>query len=263
MLKYFIFLFTLLGFQSAIAQMDIADARALAEGTVVTVRGIATNGGEQGIIRYLQDETGGLPAYPGNGSTGNFPNDIERGMLVEVTGPLKIFRELLEIDPITSYTIISENNPLPTPLDITPGQLGEDNEGLLVKVSGVNFTEGGNLFGVGNYEITANGESSEIYVRSGHALIGTEIPQATVNITGLSSQFDATHQLLPRDLNDIEIADDFYINVSPGQSDINTGGFTVKWETNTPGSTTLNYGTTPSLGQSMNVAGNTTNHEVV
>lgn len=262
MFKYFTFIFIILGFQSAIAQIDIADARALSEGTVVTVRGIVTNGAEQGIIRYIQDDTGAIPAYPGAGSTGNFPDDIERGMLVEITGPLKIFRELLEIDPITSYTIISENNALPTPLDITPNELGEETEGQLVKVSGVTFTEGGNLFGVGNYEITANGESSEIYIRSGHALIGTEIPQATVNITGLSSQFDATYQLLPRDQNDMEIADDFYITASPEQSNINTEGFTVSWETNVPASTTVNYGTTPALGQTMEVPGNTAMHEV-
>jgi len=262
MFKYFSFLLLILGFQSAIAQIDIADARALSEGTVVTVRGIVTNGAEQGIIRYLQDDTGAIPAYPGAGSNMNFPDDIERGMLVEVTGPLKFFRELLEIDPITSYTIISENNALPTPLDITPGELGEATEGLLVKLSAVTFTEGGNLFGVGNYEITANGESSEIYIRSGHALIGTEIPQATVNITGLSSQFDATYQLLPRDQNDLEIADDFYITASPVQSNISTEGFTVEWETNVASSTTLNYGTTPALGQTMEVSGNTTTHEV-
>ncbi len=262
MFKYVTFLLIFLGFQSANAQTDIAAARAMTEGTVVTIRGIVTNGSEQGIIRYIQDDTGGLPAYPGAGSIANFPDQIERGMLVEVTGPLKVFRELLEIDPVTSYTIISENNPLPAPLNITPSELGEATEGQLVSMSGVTFTEGGNLFGVGNYEITANGESSEIYVRSGHALIGTEIPQATVNITGLSSQFDAIHQLLPRDQNDMEIADDFFITTSPEQSNINTSGFTVSWETNVASSTTLNYGTTPALGQTVEVSGNTTDHEV-
>jgi len=73
MLKYFIFLFTLLGFQSAIAQMDIADARALAEGTVVTVRGIATNGGEQGIIRYLYRKRNACRSYR---SSKNFSGTI-------------------------------------------------------------------------------------------------------------------------------------------------------------------------------------------
>ena len=262
MLKYFSFLIAILGFQSAIAQIDIAEARTMTEGTVVTIQGIVTNGSEQGIIRYIQDDTGGLPAYPGAGSIGNFPDEIERGMLVEITGPLKVFRELLEIDPITSYTIISENNPLPTPLDITPGELGEETEGQLVKMSGVTFTEGGNLFGVGNYEITANGASSEIYIRSGHALIGTEIPQATVNITGLSSQFDAIYQLLPRDENDLEIADDFFLTASPEQSNISTSGFTVSWETNVASSTKVNYGLTPALGQTMEVPGNTANHEI-
>ncbi len=262
MYKYFIFLFIISGFQSAIAQADIAEARTFSEGTVVTVQGIVTNGSELGIIRYLQDDSGAIAAYPGAGSNMNFPDDVTRGALVEVTGPLKEFNGLLEVDPITSYTVISNNNTLPDPLTITPSQLGEEIEGELAVVNGALFTEGGNLFSVGNYELTANGESLEIYIRTGHALIGSEIPQATVNLTGIASQFNSIYQLLPRDQNDLEIADDFFLTVSPEQSNINTSGFTVSWETNVASSTKVNYGTTPDLGQTMEVAGNTTNHEI-
>lgn len=45
------------------AQNTILEARGKGIGTVVTVRGIVTNGAELGSIRYLQDNTAGISAY--------------------------------------------------------------------------------------------------------------------------------------------------------------------------------------------------------
>jgi len=45
------------------AQENILEAREMPIGTVVTVKGIATNGSELGIIRYMQDATAGIAAY--------------------------------------------------------------------------------------------------------------------------------------------------------------------------------------------------------
>ena len=92
------------------AQIDIAVARSMSEGSTVTVEGIVTNGAELGIIRYLQDATGAIAAYPGAGSIAGFPDEVQRGDLLEVTGTLKTFNGLLEIDPITSYEVISSGS---------------------------------------------------------------------------------------------------------------------------------------------------------
>ena len=64
-------------FISLSAQIDISVARGMSEGSVVTIEGIVTNGSELGIIRYIQDETGAIPAYPGSGSIGDFPDDVK------------------------------------------------------------------------------------------------------------------------------------------------------------------------------------------
>ncbi len=247
---------------SATAQIDIADARSMAEGSTVTIEGIVTNGPELSIIRYVQDATGAIAAYPGTGSAANFPDNVSRGDLVQITGELKTFMGLLEIDPITSYNVISSGNTLPNPLVVQVSEINEDNEAKLVKVNGVNFTDGGGQFGVGNYSITAGGVSSEIYVRSNHPLVGQAIPLASVNLTGISSQFNATYQLLPRDMDDIEIADDFYFTSLPKQSNITNGSFDVAWTTNASGSTKLEYGTTPALGQEVTGSGMNTSHSV-
>ncbi|MEO1715312.1 MAG: hypothetical protein AAFU60_18445, partial [Bacteroidota bacterium] len=57
---------------SAVAQISIEEARNTSLGTEVTIQGIVTSGDELGIIRYLQDETAGIAAYPGNGSVNGF-----------------------------------------------------------------------------------------------------------------------------------------------------------------------------------------------
>ena len=106
----FLFQITLVFY--TLGQIDISDARGMAIGSTVTIEGIVTNGDELGIIRYIQDNTGGLPAFPGNdnpATAATFPNDVQRGDLVQVTGVLKEFNNLLEIDPIESYTVISSN----------------------------------------------------------------------------------------------------------------------------------------------------------
>ena len=228
----------------------------------MTIEGIATNGGELGIIRYVQDATGAIAAYPGTGSAANFPESVERGDLVQITGLLKIYNGLLEIDPITAYNVVSSNNQIPDPLEVTPNGINEDNEAKLLKVNGITFEDGGSVFSVGNFSITDGNETSEIYIRSNHPLIGTSIPLATVNLTGISSQFNSTYQLLPRDINDIEIADNFYFTSSPIQSNISNEGFTISWETNVTGSSNVRYGTTSSMDNEINEGGSTTSHSI-
>ena len=244
------------------AQIDIADARNMSEGSTVTVEGIVTNGPELSIIRYLQDATGAIAAYPGEGSVGDFPNDVKRGDMIQVTGELKTFNGLLEIDPISAYNVISNGNPLPDPLIATPDEINEDTESKLMTINGVSFQNGGSLFSVGNYTFSANGETSEIYVRSNHPLIGSMIPLATVNLTGICSEFNGLYQLLPRDSDDLLVADLFYITESPKQSNLTTDGFAVSWTTNIEGSSNIRYGTTEDMPNEINMVNNTTNHTI-
>ena len=244
------------------AQIDISEARSMPLGTTVTIEGIVTNGDELGIIRYLQDGTGAIPAYPGTGSAANFPESVKRGDEIQVTGVLKDYNGLLEIDPITSFSVITNDNTIPSPLEITPNGVNEANEAKLVTISGATFSNGGGLFSTGNYTFTAGGETSEIYVRTNHPLIGTTIPLASVNITGIASQFMSQYQVLPRDVADIQIADAFYFANSPLQSDITSNGFKVTWETNVAGSTALRYGTTPAMENEIDMGGSATSHSI-
>ena len=83
---------------SIIAQEKIADVRDRV-GQQVTVSGIVTNGEELGIIRYFQDETAGLAAY------GSLVENVKRGDSIKITGTLKNYNNLLELDPIESVVV--------------------------------------------------------------------------------------------------------------------------------------------------------------
>ncbi|HKI89831.1 MAG TPA: hypothetical protein VKA38_12450, partial [Draconibacterium sp.] len=81
-------------------QQDIINVRN-SVGQQVTVNGIVTNGDELGPIRYFQDGTAGIAAY------GSTVSDIKRGDSITITGTLKEYNNLLELDPVASLTVIS------------------------------------------------------------------------------------------------------------------------------------------------------------
>ena len=101
MKKTLLIAFAFLGISSlAHAQNTILEARNMPAGSVVTVKGIVTNGAEFGVIRYFQDNTAGIAAYGSATSVAN------RGDSVLVTGTLKVYNQLLEIDPVSSFTVL-------------------------------------------------------------------------------------------------------------------------------------------------------------
>ncbi|MEZ4806814.1 MAG: phospholipase D-like domain-containing protein [Flavobacteriales bacterium] len=251
---------------TAIAQTPIATARTAALGTAVTVRGVITNGSELGGVRYIQDATGGLALFPGSGSVPGF--NPTRGSDVTVTGTLKSYYGLLELDPISSFTVNSTSNPLPAPLEINPAQIGESNEAELVRLNGCQFTNGGATFTSNTWSFTSNGQSAVIFLRSGHPLIGTTIPAGPVDIIGITSQYSTAtppsggYQVLPRDANDLLVSTMIAQTSAVVQTGILPDGFTLEWTTNIAGSSQVAYGTTPALGNFTSSGGSSTVHAV-
>jgi phosphatidylserine/phosphatidylglycerophosphate/cardiolipin synthase-like enzyme len=247
------------------AQIPIAEARDLPLGTVVTVRGIVLNGGELGGIRYVQDATGGIAAFPGTGSISGF--NPPRGADLSVTGPLKLFNGLLEIDPVQAFTVHSTNNPLPAPQPITPSGMGEINESELVRMNGCSFVSGG-TFSSGTRPFTCNGESGVIFLRSQHPLVGTPVPVGALDLVGIVSQFSSApvpvggYQLLPRDAADLIPSTSIALVGEVAQTDIVPNGFTLRWNTNLSGTSRVRYGATPALGSFAGTGSGTTTHAV-
>lgn len=181
------------------AQIDINDARTnFSIGQTVTIVGVSSDGGELGPIRYIQDATGGLPVY-GGASVGG----INRGDSVEITGELKDFNGLLEIDPITNVNSFGTGIEV-APWNIAISDLGETFEGRLLQFDDITFPDAGGTFaGATNYNFTDGVNTGEFRVQNGSNLIGTTIPSGPQTLVGLGSQFNATYQVLPRDTDDI------------------------------------------------------------
>ncbi len=226
--------------------ISIAQARALLPGNVVTVRGVVTNGSELGKIRFLQDGTAGIAAFPGTGSAPGFDTTVKTGDSIEVTGPTVSYNGLLEISPVTNWQVISSGNPLPAPKPVMLDQISNALEGQLVSIPCVTFGDTGNFTTAGVYNISdADGSQAIVYLGSGHPLLGSAIPSPPVMLTAIVSEFN-DFQLLPRSASDFQSAPCFYFSKKPGQTDIQTTGFKVLWQTNLLSSTKLRYGTTPN-----------------
>ncbi len=254
---------TLLSFSyvSTAQFITIAEARAKPAGTVVTVRGRVINSSELGTtIRYFQDGTGALCAYYSSATVPTF-STTNRGDSIEVTGTLKDYQNLLELDPITSFSLIGTTNVLVPPLSITPAGMAEVNESKLVKLFNGQFTGAGTPTFVGNTNYKFNVDGTEVLVRiaTGSALVGKTIPSVSVNLIGICSQFATNYQLLPRDSADIDYQS-IAITTPVKVDALAATGFSLNWQTNLEGSSEIQFGTTPSLGTTVMGTPNTKSH---
>jgi len=245
------------------SQITISAARALGAGSTVTIKGIVTNGDELGAIRYIQDSTAGLAIYSTSLAS------VVRGDSISVTGTLVDYNQLLEMNPVSNFTILSTGNTLPTPEVIVPDSLNENHEAELVRINGAVFTTnpGGTFSSNSPYSFIANGQTSTIYVRSNHPLIGTIIPMGMVDLIGITSQYSYTgptdgYQLLCRDTNDIIMNNSITITSPISVSNISQTGLTINWTTNLTGTSELMYGSTPSLGNTTSASGTGNVHSV-
>ena len=152
-------IFSVAGF----AQTDIATARSQGIGASVTITGIITNGSELGDpnLRYIEDNTGGMALYSSSVS------GFQRGDEVTVSGTLKDYNGLLEMDPVNSTSTTSTGNILSYQI-VTPIQIGELTESELVQIDNVIFNNGGSIFtGNTQFDFIANGEPGKIYIKNG------------------------------------------------------------------------------------------------
>lgn len=265
MKKSFTIILLLLGILSySYAQNTILEARGMAAGTVVTVKGIATNGSELGIIRYMQDGTAGIAAY------GASVGVVNRGDSITVTGTLKVYNQLLELDPLTSVVVRSTGNAVPAPVVLTPAQISEPYESMLVRINNATFVDAGGVFTQKKYQFTSNGESGFIYVKSSQTdIIGQPIPSGIVNITAECSQFDyndptAGYQLLPRHMEDIQQGSSIYLTDVLTNTAFTQTTLDFTWHTNIAGTTQMYYGLTPANVNAnlISATGGSTSHEI-
>jgi len=251
-------IFTLMLLSIAIAlqaQIDISEARSKSEGALVTVQGVVTTNGEfNDRLRYIQDETGGIAVFSDNVA------DIILGQEIKVSGALVQYNQLLEIVEVSNIEIINENATLPAPRVLQSLEAGfsENNEGRLVRIDDVSFTEGGD-FAAGNsanYQITDGETTKEVRIWSNTNIGGTPIPGDAISLIGVMGQYNETYQLQPRSTNDFIFAiGNPVISTAISQSNITTNSFEVCFGTQNDGTTIVNY--TNEAGETKTVTDET------
>jgi phosphatidylserine/phosphatidylglycerophosphate/cardiolipin synthase-like enzyme len=282
----------------ALAQTPITIAAARAQqpttnataGATVTVRGIATNGPELGPIRYFQDGTAGIAAY--GGSAGTLPavaaalNAVQPGDSILVTGQLKQFYGFLEIDPVTTVTVLAGNRPV-VPVAFPAGNItaafAEQYEGQLVRINGItsiNTSTGAPVTAFASvsagYRIN-NNAATPLYINAAstgpYGLIGKPAPTGLYDAIGLISQHmpantgtvstTVGYQLLPRLYADFQQGLTPNLVGTPTTTNISTSGFTVNFVTQNAGDTRLSYSTSPTGPfTTVNNAASVTSHSL-
>ncbi|MBC7326461.1 MAG: Ig-like domain-containing protein, partial [Moorella sp. (in: Bacteria)] len=183
------------------AALTVSAARVAANGTTVTTRGEVT--AVLGTSAWMQDSTAGIRLYGGNITS------VQVGQEVEVTGTVKDYNGDREIE-VSSYTVLSGDNfPTPTPIAVTIDQVGEANEGQLIKIENAwivsDYTSGS-----GGVYITTDGTNRLLVYAQAGAEMKTYLqglPKGDnnkFNFTGISSCYNTTRELFPRTTGDIQ-----------------------------------------------------------
>ncbi|UOG73063.1 phospholipase D-like domain-containing protein [Hymenobacter tibetensis] len=258
--------------------ITIAAARAAGVGATVTVRGVVTNGPELGIIRYIQDGTAGLATY--STSAAGF-DALVPGDSIQISGTLKSFNALLEMDPVSSVTVLARQQRVRPAATVPAANLStvfsEAYEGQLVRITGNTrlTTAAGSPFYTfsGNTNYLLNGTPNAVVRPSASStgptgVVGKIAPNGNFDVLGIMSQFNSAsptattgYQFLPRLHSDFILGTTPNIVGAPYPTAITTDGFTVNFPTQNAGDARVEYGLTPTtLTQQTNVSTVGTQH---
>ena len=139
--------------------LTVKAARAQGVGSTVTVRAVVLNGAEMGNIRYVQDAEAGLALYAQPAKLAGY-GALQAGDSIQVTGQLKSYNGLLEMDPIVSFHKLAGGRRLRAvrvPTAQATEAYAEANEGRLLEITGATRlltpagTPAGTLTGNANY----------------------------------------------------------------------------------------------------------------
>lgn len=188
---------------TSVSMTSLSGVRAAAPGTIVSVRGEVTAvfGANNA---WIQDSTAGIRLYQGSGI-----GSLTAGQEVIVTGTLENYNEDLELNVSSVQTQSTNTITLPQPPVVAVNQVGAANEGSLVKVQNV-WVKSDYTTGAGGIVVTDGTNDLVVYAQAGSALKThlqglTKSSANKFDITGISSVYNTTIELLPRAASDITV----------------------------------------------------------
>ena len=187
----------------------IAEARSLPLGTIVTVDGSVTV--PSGVLASSSDFVGGFAIQDKTGGiyiNTSLNPDLTLGHQVRVTGTLadSVVPGLLVLVDVTE-TKVHGKGPKIEPLPVATGDVGEETEGMLVRITGTITQPIENDLPEG-FVIFINDGSGEVHsfvaASTGIDLSGLT-PGDTIEVTGFSGQFGDSFEVDPRFQSDIRV----------------------------------------------------------
>lgn len=194
------------------AVISIADARNQPLGTIVTVEGSVTvpSGAftastfDQGFA--IQDETAGIYVSTSENPNLNFNRRVRvTGVLADDGFGLLILRpaSLADVEKVGGASLIK-------PESVSTGDIGEETEGSLVKVTGtVTLVRNDLPFGFAVFIDDGSGET-QVFIPASTGInpfkIPFIVPGARITVVGFGGQFLSQYEVLPRHRGDIHLA---------------------------------------------------------
>ncbi len=219
-------------------EVSIAVARQLPLGTEVIISGTLTVSDQLGGPAFIQDGTGGMALFdPQIHVEGLF----EIGDSIRVAASIGAFNQQVQLIDVSNLETFGAASFPMEPKTVEIGDLG-NLEGELVTIPGAFFLQNkGLLFPESNYLISDGTDEMELRIDADvHSLVGREIPDDSVSITGVLGSFRGTLQILPRFLEDLPDSEPY----EPVGSDIpnNTTLDVMTWNMEFFGAALPNFG---------------------
>ncbi|HKI44610.1 MAG TPA: CHRD domain-containing protein, partial [Balneolales bacterium] len=182
---------------------SIQQAHDAPSGTQVNIKGIVTRA--YGDYAYMQDSTAGMTLHQ---SIGSFADAIANGSVkmgdsLRVSGNVSEYNSLVEINgaDLQSYNVLSSNNMLPDPMNITLSDLennGEMYEARLVRLTGLKVDGSGTFNPATSYKVTdATDQTGSIVLRTPSAsdgtIAGASIPPDSTVFEGVVGQYSTSN----------------------------------------------------------------------
>lgn len=189
--------------------VTIAEARALGEGSTVTVEGIVTRA--RGRLTRIQDETAAIAVFDGSE---DFASSVNQGDLVRVTAERDDFRGQVQLTNIDDALVLSSGSDLPEPVELTVSEVnaeGIDFESQLVRITGLTVDTDDTIFDADeSYDVVDDTATGEMRVQrsSDSGLVGQPVPQEAFTYEGVLGSFDGNPQLTPVLATDVRVGDD-------------------------------------------------------
>lgn len=236
-----ILLFVLLLFSQVISAQitSISDIQGTSASSPLVGKTVKVEGAVTGVfasgffIRNNSAARSGIYVYDPSSS-----NKPLLGDTVTFSALVAEYYGLTELTTVKNFINISTDNPLPVPVELSTGDIGEDWEGCLVRISDAVCTNTDLLYG----EWEVNDGSGTLVVNDLGVPYSPELNQI-YGITGLVEYSFNFFKINPRILSDIEIMAPYYFTKEVYPVEIGKNSLQLSWETNTPVTTELFWGT--------------------